>query len=63
MEPTKVTCEHTRLHFGSGDYYVICADCHQYWVALKPNHVNDGVPDQGRYGFLMDGKFRVRKDD
>lgn len=26
-------CNHDRLFFGSGDYYVICEECHQYWVA------------------------------
>jgi hypothetical protein len=48
-EPEK--CRHRKLTFGSGGFYVICADaCGQYWVAkhgqddepgLRPESAND----------------------
>ena len=30
-------CDHARLTFGSGDYYIFCADCPAKWGALNPN--------------------------
>lgn len=37
----KEHCEHKRLGFGSGAYYLICQDCNQYWAAVG------GQPEYG----------------
>ena len=29
-------CEHATLGFASGGLYVVCFDCAQSWVAIKP---------------------------
>lgn len=28
-------CEHPKLYFGSGEFYIICAECGRFWVAKK----------------------------
>lgn len=32
---TAPACNHTRLAFGSGGFYVMCRDCPQTWVARR----------------------------
>jgi hypothetical protein len=63
-------CQHPQLWFGSGDYYVICRDCHAKWGRLS----NDGrreyatvngtaigcSPDAANHGFVDDGTGRRR---
>jgi hypothetical protein len=54
-------CRHKKLTFGSGGFYIICADdalapmgCGQYWVAMEitsPTAIEDGgKPRAGRTG-------------
>jgi len=35
-ELMKMVCKHQTLFFGSGGYYIICAECSYMWVAKDP---------------------------
>ncbi len=48
-------CDHERLTFGSGDYYIFCSDCSARWGAL-----NWAIGMEYEYG--ADGKIRVGCD-
>jgi hypothetical protein len=41
----RMSCRHQTLFFGSGGYYIICAECSYMWVARDPLK-GDDVPDQ-----------------
>ena len=34
-------CEHKRIYFASGDYYIYCTDCSARWVMTDPQGVGD----------------------
>ena len=53
-------CEHRTLRFGSGDYYVFCADCITTWVKTKPG---TDQPDSFVNNHNLDGEDRVKVDE
>ncbi len=53
-------CDHTRLRFGSGDYYVFCTDCITAWVKTKPG---TDQPDAFVNNHHLDGTDRVKEDE
>lgn len=57
-------CRHNTLRFGSGGFYVMCADCWQTWVALKTGRVNDAELDYERGGDRLFGTdLRVNPEE
>lgn len=62
-------CQHNRLHFGSGDYYLMCADCDGLWARMSGRQPEYGKDAKGRnigahpgsanQGFVADVQFRV----
>ena len=59
-------CQHERLQFLSGDYYVACKDCLATWMRRGPDRPEydgngkiGGAPDLANQGFLPDGLLRV----
>lgn len=44
--PSPAECGHPALHFASGGYYLVCADCGASWVAHQPGA--DSTPDPAR---------------
>lgn len=53
-------CDHHRLRFGSGDYYVFCAECLTTWVKTKPG---TDEPDRFVNNHMLDGTDRVKEDE
>jgi hypothetical protein len=43
-----MACQHERLYFGSGDYYVMCELCDASWARINGR--------QPEYGFDVNGK-------
>lgn len=41
-------CDHLRLHFGSGNYYIFCRDCPASWVHRGSTTFADGSPVQAQ---------------
>lgn len=41
-------CQHDRLHFGSGDYYVMCADCGGVWARMSGHQAEYGTDANGK---------------
>jgi hypothetical protein len=62
-------CDHKRLRFGSGDYYVFCTDCITAWVKTKPGtdwvKTKPGTdqPDAFVNNHQLDGEDRVKEDE
>jgi hypothetical protein len=40
-------CQHSRLQFDSGGYYICCIDCPQSWVARRQGCDSDTDLDRG----------------
>lgn len=38
-------CQHRRIGFGSGDYYIMCRDCPKWWVLTDPRKSDVAWPD------------------
>jgi hypothetical protein len=65
-----MACQHDRLNFGSGDYYVMCVDCGAVWARMSGRRPEYGVGIHGKMigtdpnsctpGFKQDGALRVR---
>ena len=53
-------CDHKRLRFGSGDYYVFCTDCITAWVKTKPG---TDQADASINNHMLDGTDRVKEDE
>jgi hypothetical protein len=53
-------CDHKRLRFGSGDYYVFCTDCITAWVKIKPG--TDQL-DTFVNNHHLNGEDRVKEDE
>jgi hypothetical protein len=43
----KRTCQHPRLHFGSGDYYLFCYDCDARWIIHNGKSPEYGINSDG----------------
>jgi hypothetical protein len=44
-------CQHNRLAFGSGDYYIFCQDCSRSWMMCDSSRAEYGNgPDGNRIG-------------
>jgi hypothetical protein len=56
----KEQCQHERLHFGSGAYYLFCNKCTRKWIAWKPNATEVGGDVDAR-GDLVTGEFRIKE--
>lgn len=62
-------CQHDRLHFGSGDYYVMCEQCGCVWGKLNGRQPEYGLDERGKQigcdplacdtSFVADGTRRV----
>jgi len=55
-------CRHATVRFGSGDYYIFCADCPMRWAAINPSTEGDFVFPEGAnkgVGATLSGEVRV----
>ena len=41
-------CQHTRLRFNSGDYYIACVDCPSRWATISHGRPEYGEDKDGR---------------
>lgn len=48
-------CNHEKLYFGSGDWFVICTNCHQFWA----KEVLEG--HERRFNNDICGEFRIKE--
>jgi hypothetical protein len=49
MQIKPETCAHATLRWGSGGFYLLCADCPQSWVARRAGAAKDVDLDNGRF--------------
>lgn len=42
-----MTCQHDRLYFGSGDYYVFCMNCNAFWARMGIGRMEYGKDANG----------------
>jgi len=50
-----IDCEHKKLMFGSGDYYIFCEECHKSWIMEDDHKNNVGLISQH-----LSGEFREK---
>lgn len=65
-----MACQHERLRFFSGDYYLQCLDCPRHWAAMNPAQPEYATDQDGRaigadpamtnQGFVPGGKSDLR---
>jgi len=56
---TQEFCQHRKVAFGSGDYYLICQDCGAWWCMISKTNGKPAPEDSNKgIGATLSGSVR-----